>query len=335
MQQPLVSVILPFYNAESTLLRAMESIGRQSYSNFECILVNNNSSDKGPMLANDFCLRDSRFRMLNESRQGVVYASNAGCASAKGEFMARMDADDAAFADRLKLQAEYLVQHPETDAVGGLVEYKAHREGTDGFARYVDWVNSLVDYPQIMANRFAESPIVNPTAMWRASSALKYGMYRNGDFPEDYEMWLRWLHEGAIINKVNKSVLYWHDSDQRLTRTNEIYSDRAFYKIKTRYLALQLKRSQQAKENIWIWGASKISRKFVTMLEEEQISIQGYIDTKTSRQLDKPVLHYSNIDLSQQKIILVYMKHLDLKKEIRNYLQEKNYTEGENFFFLS
>ena len=76
-------------------------------------------------------------------------------------------------------------------------------------------------------------PLVNPTTMWRKDVADKIGMYHDGEFPEDYEMWLRWLNVGVQMQKLNKRLLKWFDSDERLTRTDGIYSDSAFYKIKT------------------------------------------------------------------------------------------------------
>jgi len=278
---------------------------------------------------------DSRIKITEESKQGVVYASNYGFQQAKGEFIARMDADDEALPERLKLQETFLKQNPGYGAVGGLVEYKDEFYSFKGFKKYVSWVNSVISYEQIKTNRFIDSPIVNPTAMWRKETAKKHGMYRPGNFPEDYEMWLRWLKKGVKISKVPHYILKWHDSPTRLTRTQPIYSDDAFYQIKTLYLSNWLEKNNPFHPNVTIWGASKISRKRAQLLEKHGITIDGYIDTKITRQIDKPLYHYKEIDEAGKNFILVYIRQWHAKEQIRDFLHALNFKEGKHFLFVS
>ena len=179
---------MPFFNAEDTLERAIISLINQTYLDFECILINNNSRDKSLQIAHYYAEKDNRIQLVNEPLQGVVFASNKGFQKARGQFIARMDADDEAHPERLRLQAEFLEQNPDYGAVSGLVEYVSTRKIYKGLRKYVDWANSVSTYDQIKTSRFIDSPIVNPTAMWRRDTAEKHGMYRPGDFPEDYEM---------------------------------------------------------------------------------------------------------------------------------------------------
>ncbi|MCL3779474.1 glycosyltransferase family 2 protein [Prolixibacteraceae bacterium JC049] len=334
-RKPLVSVILPFYNAANTLADALASIENQSYDNFECVMVNNNSSDDGANVAKIFCEKDTRFRLVEEKTQGVMFASNKGSNEAKGELICRMDADDVMAPDRLKWQVAFLLNNSDYGAVAGLVKYVPHKEDTDGFARYVDWVNSVQSYDEIMLNRFVESPIVNPTAMWRSEVAQQWGMYRQGDFPEDYEQWLRWLENGVKIAKVPKEVLEWNDSDGRLTRTDDIYSDEAFYRIKTEYLSRFLAKKNSHHPSVFVWGGSKISRRRALMLEEFGIDIKAYIDINKNRQLDKEVIFFEDIPESDSCFVLVYFKHNEKRKEIKAFLEKKGFTEGDNFLLLS
>jgi glycosyltransferase involved in cell wall biosynthesis len=80
---PSVSVILPFYNAEGTLNRSIESFYKQSYTNFECILIDNNSTDGGAVIAKYWSENDSRFILEKELQQGVMFASNKGAKQGK------------------------------------------------------------------------------------------------------------------------------------------------------------------------------------------------------------------------------------------------------------
>ena len=335
MDSPRVSVILPFFNAEATLERAINSIGSQSLKDFECILIDNNSNDKSTGIAKNYAEKDNRFRMIHESRQGVVFASNSGSEKARGTYIARMDADDWAYPDRLMKQADFLDANGDYGAVGGLVDHIGHSVNTKGMARFTKWVNSIQSHTEIMNNRFVELPIVNPSAMWRKKVAETHGMYKDGDFPEDYEMWLRWLSKGVKICKLNEPVLKWYDSDTRLTRTHAIYSDASFYRIKTKFLADWLKKNNSLHPRIAVWGASRISRRRSNLLKQYGIEIVLYIDTKKGRQLDQKVVFYKNIPPPGEIFILTYIKQMDAREKIKDFLKGMGYEEGVNYLVVS
>jgi len=333
--QPRVTVILPFYNAAGTFQRAMESIAEQSMPDFECILVDNNSTDGSGELAHTFCKNDSRFVLVAEEEQGVMFASNRGYMLARAPYIARMDADDVARPDRLLLQTEFLDTHPDFGAVAGRVEHVGDPESTGGFKRFVEWSNSLLEYQDIYLRRFIEAPIVNPTAMWRKECMEKHGAYLEGDFPEDYELWLRWLDQGVKIAKLPEVVLDWYDSPGRLTRTHPIYSDQAFYRIKSAYLARWLTRGNAFHPEVWVWGASRISRRRARMLEEEGVRIARYIDTKGSRQLDREVIYYKDLPEAGEAFILTYIRQMDNRDRIRSFLEGRGYREGVDYLVVS
>lgn len=332
---PKVSVILPFYNAGASINHAIESIALQSLNNFECILINNNSKDNSLGIAQNWIKRDKRFVLIHEKEQGVIFASNAGSQKAKGKYIARMDADDWAYPNRLKLQAEFLDNNPDFGAVSGLVKHISHSENTIGFARYVDWVNSIKSYKDILNNQFVESVIVNPSAMWRKEIADKYGMYENGNFPEDYEMWLRWLNKGVKIEKLKEVILDWYDSDTRLTRTQKIYSDSAFYQIKTKYLAKWLEKNNPFHPHIAVWGASRISRRRARLLKQYGIEIDFYIDITRKRERDLEIVYYNEIPPPNKVFILTYIKQMNARDEIQNFLHGRGFREGLNYLLVS
>ena len=332
---PEVSVILPFFNAVSTLNRAIESIASQSLKSFECILINNNSTDKSVEIARNRTEKDKRFILIHEKNQGVMFASNAGSVQARGKYIARMDSDDCSCSNRLKLQAEFLDANPDYGAVAGIVKHISHSKNTKGFSCYVEWVNSVQTYHEILNSRFIESPIVNPSAMWRKEIAEKHGMYKQGDFPEDYEMWLRWLSKGVKIKKLDETVLKWYDSDTRLTRKQSIYSDSAFYRIKTKYLALWLEKNNPFHPRIAVWGASRISRRRARLLKQYGIEIECYIDIKRNRQLDQEVVFYNEIPPPDKIFILTYIKQMNARDEIQIFLHSRGYQEGVNYLLIS
>jgi len=332
---PRISVVLPFFNAEQTLERAIESISSQDFKDFECLLVDNNSADRGPEIAKKWMKFDPRFHLLRETTQGVMHASNRGCDYARGAYIARMDADDVALPGRLRLQCEFLDEHPDYGAVAGLANHVGDPETTLGFRRYVEWSNSVITYEQILNSRFIEAPVVNPTAMWRRETMERYGLYLSGDFPEDYEMWLRWLDGGVKIAKVPEVVLDWHDSAHRLTRTHPIYSEGAFYEIKSRYLAKWLSAYNPFHPYVAIWGASRISRRRARVLEQHGIGISAYIDTRKGRQIDKQVTYYKDLPAAGSQFILTYIRQMDNRRKIQDFLEERGYGEGMDYLLVS
>ena len=123
---PKISVILPFYNAERTIARAITSIANQNFRDFECILIDNNSTDNSTWIAQKIIDRDIRFTIISEKKQGVTFASNKGLEVSKGKYIARMDADDWSYPERLEIQSDFLDKYLHYGAVGSLVKHIAH-----------------------------------------------------------------------------------------------------------------------------------------------------------------------------------------------------------------
>ncbi len=332
---PAVSIIIPFYNAVDTLEQAALSISNQTFDNFECILINNNSTDKSIEIAKKWTLKDKRFKLVHEENQGVAYASNKGSKIACGKYIARMDADDYSMPDRIEKQYSFLEKNLDYGAVGGMVKFGGDFEKAAGIKRFVDWNNKLITYEEIILNRFIELPIINPSAMWRKSTELKSGNFTHGNFPEDYELWLRWLDNGVKIAKVPELVLEWNDPPARLTRTDSRYRVDAFYDVKSKYLSRWLATKNNHHPNIYVWGASRRVRHRASKLKQYGIDILGYIDIHKRRQISENIIYYKELPSPETAFIIVYMPHHDIKKEIVQHLRSFGYKEGINYIFAA
>ena len=330
-----VTVLLPFYNAENTLGRAIESILHQTFPNFELLLINNNSNDESATIASNYCEKDARCMLIHEETPGIVHALNLGLEVASGKYIARMDADDWSFPERLYRQYNFLEMNKSYGVVAGQAIYVPYNNKTEGFQRYVDWSNSILEFKKIYNRQFMESPIIHPTVMWRKEISEENGVYRQGDFPEDYELWLRWLEKGKRFHKLKEPVLKWFDNDNRLTRVDSRYSDLAFFMIKSLYLAKWLKKHNPFHPEVFIWGASKISRNRAKLLQNHGIQISGYIDITTKRQLDKKVIFYKDIASGQEIFILIYLREETMRAKTQQFLKHRGYVEGQNYLLVS
>ncbi len=280
--QPRVSVALPCFNAGKTLPAALDSLLAQTLTGFEICAVDDGSLDDTWDILTAYAGRDARIRPLRLPHQGVALAGNAALAQCRAPFIARMDADDLCLPRRLELQCAMLDGDPALDLVTGLVRFGGDRKTRQGYAAHVDWLNSLRTHDDISLSRFVESPLANPSVMFRRESLARFGGARANlgpeSFPEDYEQWLRWLSLGARVGKVEEDVLIWNDPPTRLSRTGAEYSVEAFSRIKAGYLWDWLAAHNPQHPEVVVWGAGRVSRKHLDPLAALGLRVRAYVD---------------------------------------------------------
>ena len=122
MNQELVSIIVPIYNVENYLRQCLDSIQNQTYKKFECIMINDGSTDSSQQIAEEY-LSDSRFKLINQSNKGLSGARNTGISHIKEEstFVAFVDSDDCIYPDFLETLTEHI--EDEVDIIEGMIEY--------------------------------------------------------------------------------------------------------------------------------------------------------------------------------------------------------------------
>jgi hypothetical protein len=193
---PLISVLLPVYDAAPTLALSLESIRRQRGVRWECIAVDDGSSDDSLACLRRVAALDSRVRVLGREHGGIVAALNAGLAECQGKYVARMDADDVMLRDRLRCQAEALERDETLGGVGCHVRIFPRSERSPGRQEYEGWLNSLQDAAQVRRDAFVECPLAHPSWMLRRSLFERYP-YHARRWPEDYDLLLRLLGTAA------------------------------------------------------------------------------------------------------------------------------------------
>lgn len=339
MKEDLVSVILPVYNAEETLEEAAGSIIEQTLDRWELLLVDDGSGDGSREIIRRLAGEDRRIRPLYRAHEGLVPALNAGLKSARGNLVARMDADDRSLPERLEQQKKLLEERPRTGLVSCLVRHWGDKKKKAGYARYVDWVNSLTDPDEIALNRFIESPLAHPSVMFRASLAQNFGGYREGPFPEDYELWLRWLEKGVRMRKVPEVLLHWRDEPGRLSRTDDRYSFQAFYRLKARYLARWLSRNNPHHPDVVIWGAGRTTRRRAEMLCDHGIRITHYVDidpNKIGHEIHgRPVWSADDLPPPSSAFVVSYVARHGANRMIGRELESRGYRPGDHFLFAA
>jgi glycosyltransferase involved in cell wall biosynthesis len=331
----LVSVILPVFNAETTLARAVDSILGQTWKDFELVAVDDGSEDGSAEVLRRAARDDRRVRVLIRPHQGIVATLNAGVAASRGGFIARMDADDVSRSDRLERQAVALREAPELSVVASRVVYEGDRRANRGYAHYVDWTNTLLSHEDIDLQRFVESPLAHPSATFRRTAWETWGGYREGAFPEDYELWLRWLDGGARFLKLPEDLLQWSDRPGRLSRRDPRYSTDSFYEIKADYLARWLERHNPFHPLVTVWGAGVESRRRSRRLEARGIHIERYVDIDPRRIGQtihgRPVISREALPGPGAIFVIPYVGTRGARDLISRFLVARDYQLGRDF----
>jgi glycosyltransferase involved in cell wall biosynthesis len=193
---PLVSILLPCFDAERFLPTALDSLVRQTYTELEILALDDGSRDATLQILEAHAVRDARIRVLrNAANRGLIAALNRLMSEARGPFVARMDADDIAMPQRVERQIEILLRRPEIDAVGTGVQVV----GADARSRVRPRpVRSLEPGGARFMGLFGP-PVVHPTLLARASvmRAHPYGASVQSLHTEDYELFTRMLSAGV------------------------------------------------------------------------------------------------------------------------------------------
>lgn len=177
MKKPTISVIVPVYNAEKTIVKCMESIYVQSFQDFEVILINDGSTDKSgdyikAYIATHFC---KQWKLISRENKGVSRTRNEGIKLSEGEYIAFIDADDLWHQDKLVKQITLM---RTTEAV--IVGSKLHGKESKGFQRY-----ELCD--MLLHNRLYTSTVLVKKSVVEEVSGFDESM----GYSEDYNLWLK------------------------------------------------------------------------------------------------------------------------------------------------
>lgn len=277
---PRVTILMPCRDAAPHLGAAITSIREQTFGDYEVVAVEDGSTDHTPGILSRWAREDGRVRVLGSGGRGLVAALATGLAAARGEIVARMDADDIADPHRLHEQLALLDADPRLAACGTRVEYFPAEEVRDGARRYQEWVNGLVEPRQIARDIFVECPVPHPTLMIRRHVLLGVGGYRELGWPEDYDLVLRLWAAGYRMAKVPEVLLHWRESPDRASRTDGRYAAIEFRRIKIYFLRRTLLAGGR---DAVIVGAGPVGKTFARELADAGTRIAAFVDASPTR----------------------------------------------------
>src|SRR5262249_39409378 len=156
---------------------------------------------------------------------------------------------------------------------------------------------------------------------FRRELVEQHGGYRHGDFPEDYELWLRWLDAGVVMAKASRVLLTWHDAADRLSRIDARYDAEAFYRCKAAFLARWLRGHGAMSRPMLVWGAGRPTRRRAEHLTAHGVGLAGYIDIdprkKGQRFGQRKVIGPEELPAPEEVFVLGYVAKRGARELVR------------------
>jgi glycosyltransferase involved in cell wall biosynthesis len=328
---PKISVLLPARNASATLPAALAGLLQQREAPpFEIVCVDDCSTDSTPSLLAAAARADARVHVVRGEGRGLVAALNLGLSRCRGDWIARMDADDLVHPDRLRLQAALLAGDPALGAVGSLIRC-IPRPLSPGLSRLETWLNQTVSKDQCREGRFIEAPLVHPSATFRRQ-ALGGGWEDHG-WAEDWDLLLRMVEQGWELAKVPEVLLEWRDGEGRLTRTGAAYRMEEMFRLRAHYLA----RGPLRERAFDIWGAGPTGKRLARELEAHGLRPEAFYDVDRSKRIarGRPVRGEPDLPPPRGRLMLCAVGAEGAREEIHSLLGARGYVPGRDFLFAA
>jgi len=208
IKHPLISVLMPAYNAEKYIGEAISSVLNQTFGDFELIVINDGSTDKTEEIILSFS--DPRIRYVkNETNLKLIATLNKGIDLANGKYIARIDADDICLPNRFEKQMDFFEKHPDY-ALCGSWAYLINVKGEEiGQIKFIDSHNLL------QISLLFSCPVIHPSVMVRTEIFKQFKYSNIALHCEDIELWIRIINFGLKIANIPEYLIKyrWHDAN--------------------------------------------------------------------------------------------------------------------------
>jgi glycosyltransferase involved in cell wall biosynthesis len=189
-----ITVLMPAYNAGKYIAEAIESVLQQTFSDFRLLIVDDGSTDNTLQIIHSFS--DKRIDLIHQSHKGIASALNKGLSKTDSEYIARFDADDICFPERLMQQVSFLDSHPDYIIVGSEAEYIS--ENGEHLFHFKSVGHT---HGQIIQKIYSCCPFIHSSVMYRKEAVIKAGGYSvHAHNFEDYLLWMQLLKDGKFYN---------------------------------------------------------------------------------------------------------------------------------------
>jgi glycosyltransferase involved in cell wall biosynthesis/4'-phosphopantetheinyl transferase EntD len=331
---PLISIVMPVFNAAPYLAECLHSILQQTETNWELLAVNDFSTDETPQILQDFAEKDARIKVFNNTNKGIIGALNKAFSHTKGSFLTRMDADDRMFPEKLALLKKALLEKGRGHVAVGGVHYFSDNELGNGFLRYADWLNNLTKNAQNYTEIYRECVIPSPCWMVFREDFERCGGFLSEIYPEDYDLCFRFYQNGLKIAPVAEPIHAWRDHATRASRTDSNYANNSFFDIKIAYF-LQL--HHQKNRTLILWGAGKKGKNIAKKLAQKNVSFRWICENREKIGKDIYDIRIENASvlfLIEEKQVIIAVSSPNEQRDIEDRLKEMGLEGLVDYYFF-
>jgi len=334
MNQPLVSILIPFRNTEYFLVECLTSILNQSYKYWEVLAVNDKSTDGSLEIVQEFSTRDKRIKVFQNSGDGIIEALRTGYTKSQGQFITRMDSDDIMARNKIKFMADSLLKRGAGHLALGQVKYFSERGISDGYKRYEKWLNYLTATGSNFSERYKECIIPSPCWMAYREDFEACGAFKPDRYPEDYDLAFRFYEKRLKCIPCDQVLHYWRDYDYRTSRTSEHYAQNYFLDIKLHYF---LRLEYHATKPLAVWGAGNKGKEIAKNLLKKNIDFYWLCDNpkKIGKEIyGKQMLHYDILKTLENPQSIVTVANEMAQNQIRSFFSACGQKPMKDYFFF-
>lgn len=228
MNNPLVTVLMPAYNAGLYIAEAIDSILSQTYTNLEFLIINDGSTDNTVTVIESY--NDSRIRLVsNDKNRGLIYSLNRGLELAQGKYIARMDADDITTDIRFETQVRFLEAHSDIDILGTALVYLDTPYEIHHPLVHDDIVIGLID----------NSTVAHATIMMRRDTVVVKKLIYEEEYKhiEDYRFWLEAVIKGVRFANIDDVFYHYRTHPEQVCSVNYNFQERTKEPVRLAYLS--------------------------------------------------------------------------------------------------
>ncbi len=330
-----ISILLPVFNTSVYLSECLDSILQQTEPDWELIAVDDFSTDNSLSLLKNYAKSDPRIHVFKNEKKGIAPALKMAFEKSTGDLITRMDSDDKMFPAKLEQLKSNLLAAEEGTVATAKVTYFSENGMGEGYLKYAEWLNDLVERNAHWKEIYKECPIPSPCWMAFRSDLEKCSAFQNDElYPEDYDLSFRFRNAGFKVNGCDEVLHLWRDRPERASRTDKNYQDNSFLKLKIDWF---LKSDFDAERPLVIWGAGRKGKRLARLMEEQNASF-GWVSNnqdKIGHEIRGVELrHFSIISQLKNPQIIIAVAAPDDQKEILEFLNKHNLQSGDHYFFF-
>ena len=334
MKSPLISILIPFKNTAEFLSECLTSIINQTYTNWELIIVNDNSTDNSAAIVKQFADNDSRIKLFKNTSNGIIEALSLALSNSNGELITRMDSDDIMTTNKLEILSDNLIKHGKGHLAVGQVKYFSEAGIGKGFTKYENWLNALTVNGKNYSEIYKECVIPSPCWMVYRDDLLACDAFDSNRYPEDYDLAFRFYKHDLKPIACDTVLHHWRDYEVRTSRTHEHYAKNHFIALKLHYF---LELDYIKEKQLTIWGAGNKGKVLAKALIQKGISFHWICDNpnKIGRDIYGQILKPFNfLESVKNPQSIITVANADAQEYIKSYLAQQQMQPMVDYFFF-